>query len=282
MSYMHIANLYKAREILLFKECYALEKIHGTSAHVGWDGVKVHYFSGGSPYSEFVKLFDPVKLQEAFELLNPLTLTVWGEAYGGKLQGMRETYGDKLRFVAFEVKVGDSWLSVPEAEKLARDLGFDFVPWEKIGTSQEELDQERDSRSIQAVKNGCEGWKKREGIVLRPLVEMRLNNGERVIAKYKVEEFRETKKPRPPFDEEKLAVLKRAEEICGEWITEMRLTHVLDKFPGAEMEKMGEIIRAMVEDVQREAGEEIEQSKEARKLIGKKTAQMFKKRLQCL
>ena len=29
MGYIHIGNLYKDQEILLFKECYALEKIHG-------------------------------------------------------------------------------------------------------------------------------------------------------------------------------------------------------------------------------------------------------------
>lgn len=36
MSYADIENLYKNRRIMLFKECYAMEKIHGTSAHVGW------------------------------------------------------------------------------------------------------------------------------------------------------------------------------------------------------------------------------------------------------
>lgn len=28
MGYLHIDNLYKAQEILLFRTCYALEKIH--------------------------------------------------------------------------------------------------------------------------------------------------------------------------------------------------------------------------------------------------------------
>lgn len=36
MSYMHIDNLYKSQTLLMFRECYALEKIHGTSAHVMW------------------------------------------------------------------------------------------------------------------------------------------------------------------------------------------------------------------------------------------------------
>lgn len=34
MGYLHIDNLYKAQEILAFRTCFALEKIHGTSANV--------------------------------------------------------------------------------------------------------------------------------------------------------------------------------------------------------------------------------------------------------
>ena len=36
MGYMHIDNLYKNVTIMLFKEAYVLEKIHGTSAHITW------------------------------------------------------------------------------------------------------------------------------------------------------------------------------------------------------------------------------------------------------
>jgi len=32
MGYLNIDNLYKAQEVLMFRECYAMEKIHGTSA----------------------------------------------------------------------------------------------------------------------------------------------------------------------------------------------------------------------------------------------------------
>src|SRR3990167_11482310 len=47
MSYMHIENLYKAQDILAFKRCFALEKIHGTSAHVAWRDGSVVLSSGG-------------------------------------------------------------------------------------------------------------------------------------------------------------------------------------------------------------------------------------------
>jgi hypothetical protein len=52
---------------------------------------------------------------------------------------MRKTYGDKLRFVAFEVKIGDKWLNVPSAESIVTSFGLDFVPYEKIPTTIESL-----------------------------------------------------------------------------------------------------------------------------------------------
>ena len=118
MSYMDIDNLYKNQDILLFRECYALEKIHGTSAHITWDGrystytrpPELLFFSGGCKHATFLALFDQDDLRKRFEVLGLNQVKVFGEAYGGKIQGMRETYGDQLKFIVFEVKVGDSWL----------------------------------------------------------------------------------------------------------------------------------------------------------------------------
>jgi len=277
MSYMHIENLYKSREILLFRECYALEKIHGTSAHIGWKDGKLSFFSGGVDYPGFCSLFCHDALKEQFTGMGKSPVIIYGEAYGGRCQGMKEIYGSKLLFVSFEVKVDESWLAVPVAEQVAHDLGLDFVDYRIIPATIEAIDAERDRESVQAIKNGVGEGKKREGIVLRPLIELRKNNGDRIIAKHKNEDFRETKTPRP-LDEEKLRILGLAEATADEWVTEMRLTHVLDAFPGAGIERTGEIIRAMIEDIEREAGSEVENFKESRKAIGKRTAEMFKKR----
>ena len=96
MGYLHIQNLYKDQTILLFKECYALEKIHGTSAHIAFnpgDG-SIRYFSGGTAHATFVGLFNETALIEAFKALTlPVdkTIVVYGESYGGKEQGMSLT-----------------------------------------------------------------------------------------------------------------------------------------------------------------------------------------------
>jgi hypothetical protein len=277
---MHISNLYKSKEILLFKECYAMEKIHGTSAHVGWKEGKVFYFSGGCDHLEFVKLFDHDALVQKFTELGHAEAVVYGEAYGGKMQGMRGTYGDHLRFVAFEVKIGDHWLRVPTAETVARGLGFDFVHYIRTTTDLASLDRARDADSVQAVKVGVGPGKKREGVVLRPLIEVTMNDGGRVIAKYKREDFQETKTPRSA-NQDNFELLVEAQGIADEWVTEMRLTHVLDAFAQPwDITITGKVIEAMVEDVERESENEIIKSKAARAAIGRATALMFKRRLQ--
>ena len=59
MGYLHIPNLYRAQDILLFKRCYAMEKIHGTSAHVQLKDGMLTYFSGGGKHAIFMELFAP-------------------------------------------------------------------------------------------------------------------------------------------------------------------------------------------------------------------------------
>ena len=141
------------------------------------------------------------------------------------------------------------------------------------------IDTERDSLSIQAQRNGIEG-KIREGIVLRPLIEVTTNNGKRIIAKHKRDEFMETKTPRE-VSPEKLQAIKEAKAIAEEWVTQQRLLHVIDKAPfELEVENIGKIIPLMTEDIIREAAGEIEDSQNARKEIGRQTALLVKQNLQ--
>ena len=288
MGYLHIDNLYKAQEILAFRECYALEKIHGTSAHIGWRAGAATFFSGGESHERFVKIFDAVFLAERFAMrFTPEDrVTVYGEAYGGKCQHMSQTYGKELLFVAFDVQVGDVWLSVPQAAELVAHLGLVFVDYALVSTDLAVLDAERDKPSTQAIRNGIVDEPKiREGVVLRPPFEVALNNGRRVIAKHKREEFAERGRPQVEFDPCKREKLAGAEAIALEWVTPMRLEHVIDAVLSARDDKQIDmrdtplVIRAMVEDVTREAAGEIEDNAPARKAISQRTVQLFKQRL---
>jgi hypothetical protein len=279
VGYLHIANLYKSQDILLFRECYALEKIHGTSAHVEWRDDRVWFSAGGESHARFVALFDEASLTAKFIDIGAPRVTVFGEAYGGKQQGQSRRYGKDLRFVAFDVLVGDSWLVVPAALDVVVRLGLEFVDFVKIPTEPAAIDAERDYPSTQARRNGVEGHQTREGVVLRPLIEVIKNNGERVIAKHKRDDERETKTPRKVVDPAQLEVLTAATRIADEWVTATRLSHVLDKVGHCGIERTQDVIAAMVEDVMREGAGELVDSREARQAIGRKAAEMFHARL---
>ena len=281
MGYLHIENLYKNRAIQLFRECYALEKIHGTSAHLSWqaDRGTVAFFAGGESHERFVTLFDESALREGFILLGHASVFVYGEAYGGRCQGMKKVYGEALRFVAFDVKVGESWLDVPNAEEVVHGLGIEFVHYEKGPTDDTWLNSQRDTPSVQARRNGIEGIQPREGVVLRPLIEVTTNSGARVISKHKSEAYKETVTHRSLGTDP--VVLDAADAIANEWVTRMRLAHVLDKLKsehGRELviEDMRLVLDAMVEDVMREAKGEIVESAAAKRAICKRTAALFK------
>jgi hypothetical protein len=291
MAYVdHIQNLYKEQSILLFKECYALEKVHGTNAFIRWNSTTgLQFGSGGTKHETFVKLFDQEGLKSKFLASGfPLdkTVSIFGESYGGKEQGMSATYGPVGKFIVFDVQVGDCWLDVPKAEKVATDFGLEFVPYAKVSTDTKELDAQRDADSIVAIRNGMGSGHIREGVVLRPLIELTTNNGSRLICKHKRDEFRENKSPRLVIDPDKLKVLSDAKSIADEWVVSRRLEHVLDKIPKLDgkydMSQTPMVIKLMIEDVLREGSTEIVDSKEARSAIGKKTVELFKGYLQSL
>lgn len=278
MGYLKIPNLYKDQEILLFKECYALEKIHGTSAHITWDNDDITFFSGGEKHENFVQLFDKHSLiVNCLVMLKlPQPTVIFGEAYGGKQQGMKETYGDKLKFVVFDIKIRNTWLNVPDAEKITKDLEEEFVWYRKIKADIESINTVRDRWSEQAVRNGILKKKIMEGVVLKPLIELKKSNGDRIIAKHKKDEFRETLSKRKVMSPEQIKIWAEAKETAEEWVTQMRLAHILDKFPHHTINKLGTIISMMIEDIRIEGKDEISWTKQMKGAIGKNTSKLYK------
>lgn len=290
MGYLHINNLYRDQRVLMFKRVFAMEKIHGTSAHITYhaaDGT-LTFFSGGEKYDNFVKLFDADALKAKLAEYGFEDVTVYGEAYGGKMNGQSWRYGKALKFVAFDVQIGEHFLAVPQAEDVAKKLGLEFVHYVECGTEIETLNRERDADSVQAARNGVKDEQgrpiTREGIVIRPTIELTANNGERIIAKHKRDDERETNSIRMVKDPGHEQKLVEAQAIADEYMTMTRLEHVLDKLKvdGEEVDikRMPEVMSACIEDVIRESAGEIVESREARSAIGGKAAKLFRQRLQ--
>jgi hypothetical protein len=296
MGYMHVENLYKNQMILLFKECWSSEKIHGTSSNIkfkripvvgggdieeiGEDKIDITFFSDGASHEQFVALFDKKALEDKFRELGFSELTVYGEAYGGKMQGMSKTYGPNLKFIVFELETSTSWFDMPRVEHFANLLGLECVPYVKIPCTLEAINAERDRDSEVAIRNGMGPGHIREGVVLRPLFEFvhQGENGGTIRVKHKRDEFKETNTKREVnVDPTYLKVLSDAQAIADEWVTEQRLLHVLDKLP-KDNENLGLVIKAMIEDVEREGAGEIVVGKETRGAISKKVVKMYKDR----
>jgi len=282
MGYLHIDNVYKNPEILLFKECYALEKIHGSSAWLRWDGTgKLHFHANGVKTAVFRQLFNENNIVAAIKenLDTNAVIFIYGEVYGGKHQKMAHVYGPHLKFVAFDVKIGKSWLNVPHAHDVVSKLGLEFVHYEKGPATEAWLNAQRSAPSVQAQRNGMGDDKEREGVVVRPLIELTKNDGDRIIGKHRIHKFSETATPRE-LDPEKLIILEQAQAIAEEWVVPMRLQHVMQKLkPLGEqwsMRDTGNIISAMIADIKREAEGEIVWSKEAQTAIGTRTAKLLK------
>lgn len=284
MGYMKINNLYKNQDILLFKRCYAMLKLDGTSAHVSYNNGNLHFFGGCVKQETFEALFNKEELVEKLKELgyykNPnvdssTKVTVFGENIGGSVQGLSKRYGLNVKFVAFEVKIGESWLSVPNAKDVCDKLGIEFVDFWEVDTDLETLNKLRDGLDTYALKHGF-GEHPSEGIVIRPLKEFTLNDGSRVIAKHKKDTERETKTPRV-VDLEKQKILDDAQEIAEEWVVAKRLEHVLQKvLVSLDTYNIPTIIKGMIEDIKIEGQGEIVWSKEVEKAIGAKTAKLVK------
>jgi site-specific recombinase XerD len=194
---------------------------------------------------------------------------------------MSETYGKEVKFVAFEVQIGERFMKVPYAKEICDKLGIEFVHYEEIDADPELIDKLANAPSVQAQRNGVENPKlPREGVVLRPLFEFLHPDGVgRIMAKHKNDIYKEREHAPKIQSQEDLKVLEDAKAIAQEWVTPMRLVHVLDKLAAGGMvieeKRMNDIIAAMVEDIEREAKGEIISNKQTRKAISQRTAKLM-------
>lgn len=300
MGYLHINNLGpKDARILEMREAWALEKVHGTSAHIAWAmkekepgnwDCQLTYFSGGASRDVFMSLFKESELRERFVKLGHHKVTIYGEAYGGKMQGMKDVYGPDLKFVAFDVRrVGDDeegngWFEVPVAHAIVEALGLEFVPYKRMSTDVEALNAERDRESDVAIRRGMGPGKIREGIVLRPIHELYDARGNRIICKHKGDAFNErVSTPKIERDPAYAQEMLEGEKVAAEFVTDMRMVHVLDHLKAAGMDiddirNTGKVVEAMAEDVLREGDGEIKVTEATGKAIRSAASKMYVKR----
>jgi hypothetical protein len=171
-------------------------------------------------------------------------------------------------------------MDVRRAHAFTEKMGLEFVHYDLIDTTEEASNAAMMADSVQAVRNGMGEGHMREGVILRPIIELIHPNGGRIICKHKRPEFAE-REHTPKFSSpDQLKALEDAKAIANEFCVYHRLEHVLQQLPpDPDMKDMNKIIKTMIADIFTEAKDEIVETKAAKKAIGKKTVKLFKEYL---
>lgn len=173
------------------------EKVDGTNIRVMWDGHAVS-FGGRTEHSDIPaslvnrlnELFGGEENAQLFEqTFGEKEAILFGEGYGKKIQGCGSLYiPDGVDFILFDVLVGDTYLARPIVDSLAQTFGVKSVPVVGVGTLDAAVD------FVKAHPASQLGLLPMEGVVCRPVVELRDRNGNRLIVKIKWRDFQEETK----------------------------------------------------------------------------------------
>lgn len=171
------------------------EKVDGTNIRIYWDGHKVE-FGGRTDNAEIPrslldslnKIFGTTEAEELFEqTFGEKNVILFGEGYGGKIQGVGNEYRLDESFILFDVLIGENYQTREWVEKTAQMFGIKAVPVLFTGPLQAGIDYVcGHPKSVVAMKDTY-----MEGVVARPKVELKDRCGRRVIVKIKWKDFKD-------------------------------------------------------------------------------------------
>ena len=176
--------------------CVATEKIDGTNIRIHWDGHRVEW-AGRTDKSEI-----PIEVQAVLHILFDDAEVIFEqnfgekevylncEAFGGKIQGGK--YGGNERLILFDVCVDGKYLDRGDLFRVAGLFSLDVVRSLYFDDWFEAVKYVYDIKNNPQAHISCEcdnGTTVEEGLVVRPLVQLYDENGNRLQAKMKVRDF---------------------------------------------------------------------------------------------
>lgn len=308
-KYSSIPNFYSSRRVLDLKEVVVTEKVDGTNFSFGslpdklvmnsrnnmmWkfskrDKTEAHVpsFDGFGAASRFKELFPNVfdRLEEYGR-----NLIIFGEFFGKGIQ-KRINYCDNKKFVFFDIfdVDEDKWLGHFEFLEICSNLKIPTAPLLYSGPpNKEKFEELLTLKSVVAREHGIDDIS--EGIIIKGAFADVDDHGERIITKYKSEEFAEVS-----LSQKDAAAMRRkkgqagsldyADEVANKYINESRLENCLEKFRSESKEisikLIKDVIDYMSEDAYKDLLEEdknnqLFEEKLIRKAFGKNTAVLYK------
>jgi len=175
-------------EILKNNAWVFTEKIDGTNFRIYWNGHTLEY-GGRTENSDFsnsqIEYIESNLVNEDYvnifeQKFADKKVIVYGELYGVKIQnGGLYVGGSGLEFRVFDIEIEDIFLTWKNAEQLANELGYEYVPHALIGTIQEGID------FVLANEISLFSSAKLEGLVGKPYGDFRDRLGKRIVVKIK-------------------------------------------------------------------------------------------------
>lgn len=167
------------------------EKIDGTNIRIYWDGHKVSYYGRTDKaqipsqlMNRLIELFGGDINEEMFEQkFGDMPVMLIGEGYGAKIQKGGGDYRADNDFILFDVCINGNYQPRDSVKDIANYFNIDVVPTIMVGRLQDGVDYVK-SKPKSKIGNADS-----EGLVARPLKELKDRTGNRIIVKIKVKDF---------------------------------------------------------------------------------------------
>ena len=167
------------------------EKIDGTNIRVVWDGYKVSYYGRTDNaqipahlMNKLIELFGGETNEEMFEQkFGEMEVMLIGEGFGAKIQSGGNYIPDGTDFILFDVMINDNYLSRESVKDIANYFNVRMIPTIITGNLQKGIDY------VKSKPKSTIGTADIEGLVARPLHELKDQIGNRIIVKIKVRDF---------------------------------------------------------------------------------------------
>lgn len=189
-------DVFKNKYINMLKDIdwVCTEKIDGTNTRIIWNGDGSYEIKGRGDTANIDKrlLVNLTKMMENRihlfkEVFGEKAVCLYGEGYGGRIQGNKFKYQSQEKFICFDILIGDKYVDFDTLTNLCNKLQIEIVPVIENVKKMNDI--------VEYVRGGFKSaisveGKNAEGIVARPKFSLYVNNGDRIIIKIKTKDFR--------------------------------------------------------------------------------------------
>lgn len=179
-------------EYLFDKEWHWTEKIDGTNIRIMWNYEENAVRFGGRTDEALIPAKLLAYLQDTFtpdrfkKACLEYDVTLYGEGYGAGIQKGGGNYSPDQKFILFDVKIGNFWLTRENIEDIARKMRIDVVDYIGLLPLRDAVAYCMAFPSIKSKMFPDVGM---EGYVGTPAVQLFNRKGERIITKVKFKDF---------------------------------------------------------------------------------------------